>query len=201
MLPRRAVAAIATTAVALALLLNFKTPTTFTGPTSVVVGQPSTGGTVDAGTQGTSGSGAASGTGSSPAPAAASTAPTAAGAGGSTGSGASTGSAGSGSSSTGQAASAGTLKSGRFTGSVVQIPFGNVQVQVTVQGGRITDAQMVQMPTAHARSQMISQYVAPILRQEVLQAQSAQINLVSGATYTSEAYAQSLQAAIDQAVA
>ena len=72
---------------------------------------------------------------------------------------------------------------------------------MVVKGGRITDVQPLQMPTAHARSQMISQYVAPMLRQEVLQAQNAQINLVSGATYTSEAYAQSLQAALDQAVA
>ena len=55
------------------------------------------------------------------------------------------------------------------------------------------------MPSDATRSQMIAQYAAPILRSEALTAQSAQINLVSGATYTSEGYAQSLQAALDQA--
>lgn len=193
MLPRRALAAIATTAMALALLLNFKTQNAPIGPASVVVGQPATGSAVGASGQSSSASTPpVAGTGGSPA---ASTPPSA-----SSGSAAS-GSAGSGSSSTAQSASGSTLKSGTFTGSTIQIPFGNVQVQVVVKGGRITDVQPVQMPTAHARSQMISQYVAPMLRQEVLQAQNAQINLVSGATYTSEAYAQSLQAALDQAVA
>jgi uncharacterized protein with FMN-binding domain len=192
MLPRRALAAIATTAMALALLLNFKTQNAPIGPTSVVVGQPATGSTVGASGQSSSAStpqvAGSAGSSAAPAPPA------------SSGSGAA-GSAGSGSSSTAQAATGSTLKSGTFTGSTVQIPFGNVQVQVVVKGGRITDVQPLQMPTAHARSQMISQYVAPMLRQEVLQAQNAQINLVSGATYTSEAYAQSLQAALDQAVA
>ncbi|HSS10338.1 MAG TPA: FMN-binding protein, partial [Acidimicrobiales bacterium] len=57
----------------------------------------------------------------------------------------------------------------------------------------------VQLPFDRARSQAISDQVAPILHQEVLDAQSAQIDTVSGATYTSEAYAESLQAALDQA--
>ena len=193
MLPRRALAAIATTAMALALLLNFKTQNAPIGPASVVVGQPATGSTVGASGQSSSASTppVAGSSGSS----AASAPPS-----GSSGS-ATSGSAGSAASSTGQSASGSTLKSGTFTGSTIQIPFGNVQVQVVVKGGRITDVQPLQMPTAHARSQMISQYVAPMLRQEALQAQNAQINLVSGATYTSEAYAQSLQAALDQAVA
>jgi len=193
MLPRRALAAIATTAMALALLLNFKTQNAPIGPASVVVGQPATGSTVGASGQSSS---------ASTPPVAASTGSSAASAppSGSSGS-ATSGSAGSAASSTGQSASGSTLKSGTFTGSTIQIPFGNVQVQVVVKGGRITDVQPLQMPTAHARSQMISQYVAPMLRQEALQAQNAQINLVSGATYTSEAYAQSLQAALDQAVA
>jgi uncharacterized protein with FMN-binding domain len=193
MLPRRALAAIATTAMALALLLNFKTQNAPIGPASVVVGQPATGSTV--GASGQSSSASTSPVAGSSGSSAASTPPSA-----SSGSAAS-GSAGSGSPSTGQSASGSTLRSGTFTGSTIQIPFGNVQVQVVVKGGRITDVQPLQMPTAHARSQMISQYVAPMLRQEVLQAQNAQINLVSGATYTSEAYAQSLQAALDQAVA
>ncbi len=203
MLPRRALGAIATTAMALALLLNFKTQNAPLGPTSVVVGQPATGSTV--GTSGQSSSASTPPVAGSTGPSAASTSPSASSgsaASGSAGAGSSSSaSAGAGSSSSGQSATGSTLKSGTFTGSTIQIPFGNVQVQVIVKGGRITDVQPLQMPTAHARSQMISQYVAPMLRQEVLQAQNAQINLVSGATYTSEAYAQSLQAALDQAVA
>ena len=207
MLPRRALGAIATTAMALALLLNFKTQNAPIGPTSVVVGQPATGSTVGASGQSSSAStppvaGSGGSSSASTPPVAGSSGSSAASTPPSASSGSATsGSAGSGSPSTGQSAPGSTLKSGTFTGSTIQIPFGNVQVQVVVKGGRITDVQPLQMPTAHARSQMISQYVAPMLRQEVLQAQNAQINLVSGATYTSEAYAQSLQAALDQAVA
>jgi len=77
--------------------------------------------------------------------------------------------------------------------------YGPVQVAVTFQGKRITNISTLQMPSDHPRSQYISQTVAPWLKQEVLQAQSAQIDSVSGATFTSEAYAQSLQGAIDKA--
>ena len=55
------------------------------------------------------------------------------------------------------------------------------------------------MPSSHQRSQEISQQAAPLLRQEALQAQSAQIDLLSGATFTSESYAESLQSALDHA--
>lgn len=85
------------------------------------------------------------------------------------------------------------------TGPAVDTPFGPVQVKVSISGGRITDVQAVQTPSEHMRSVEINQYATPILHQEVLAAQSANVDLVSGATYTSEAYAQSLQAAIDQA--
>ena len=67
-----------------------------------------------------------------------------------------------------------------------------------VAGGKVSDVVALALPTGR-RSGQISDYAAPILRQEALQAQSANINLVSGATYTSDAYAQSLQAALDQA--
>ena len=55
------------------------------------------------------------------------------------------------------------------------------------------------MSYEHSRSQFISQQAGPLLQQEALQAQSAQIDIVSGATYTSESYAQSLQSALDRA--
>jgi uncharacterized protein with FMN-binding domain len=87
---------------------------------------------------------------------------------------------------------------GQLTGSTVQTPFGNVQVQVSLQSGKITDVQTLQLPSGGHSSQ-VSRYAAPQLRSEVLQAQSAQVDSVSGATYTSQAYQQSLQAALDQA--
>jgi len=89
--------------------------------------------------------------------------------------------------------------SGQLTGQAVQIPSATVQVQVTMQNGQITDVKTLQMPADQRRSQQISQYVAPQLRSEVLSAQSAQVNTISGATYTSMGYLQSLQSALDQA--
>ncbi|MFI9382295.1 FMN-binding protein [Kutzneria sp. NPDC052558] len=84
------------------------------------------------------------------------------------------------------------------TGSEVQTEFGPYQVQATFNGATITDVQLVITPSDR-RSQLIASSAAPTLRQEALQAQSAKIDTVSGATATSEAYAQSLQAAIDAA--
>jgi uncharacterized protein with FMN-binding domain len=107
-----------------------------------------------------------------------------------------TGQQGSGS-GTGSGTGAGATYSGQVTGSAVQIPFGVVQVQVTLQNGKITDVQTLQMPSG-GRTSMISQYAAPQLRSEVLSAQSSQVDTISGATYTSEGYLQSLQSALDQ---
>ena len=88
--------------------------------------------------------------------------------------------------------------SGQYTGSAVQTPFGTVQVQVTMQNGTITDVQALQLPTGRGHTQQLSSYAGPQLRSEVLQAQSAQVDTISGATYTSEGYMQSLQSALDQ---
>ncbi|HEX6499947.1 MAG TPA: FMN-binding protein [Micromonosporaceae bacterium] len=85
------------------------------------------------------------------------------------------------------------------TGPAVDTPYGPVQVKVSFANGKIADVQAVQTPNDRRRSVAINGYAAPILRQEVLQAQSANVDLVSGATTTSEAYLQSLQAAIDRA--
>jgi uncharacterized protein with FMN-binding domain len=84
------------------------------------------------------------------------------------------------------------------TGSLVQTRYGDVEVQITVSGGQVTDVQALVLPT-HGRSGQISRYVGPILASEALQAQSASIDLISGATFTSDAYARSLQSALDQA--
>jgi uncharacterized protein with FMN-binding domain len=83
-------------------------------------------------------------------------------------------------------------------GPSVSTRFGNVQVRATVQGTRILDVVPLQLPSSHPKSTYISQQAAPLLRNEVLQAQSAHINLISGASYTSQGYAESLQGALDR---
>jgi uncharacterized protein with FMN-binding domain len=88
---------------------------------------------------------------------------------------------------------------GTFTGEAADTRYGPVQVRITVAGGRITDAQAVDYPQESGRDVRINSAAVPELNQEALQAQSAQIDTVSGATYTSEGYQQSLQSAIDQA--
>lgn len=90
-------------------------------------------------------------------------------------------------------------KDGTYTGDVEQTRFGPVQVSITVSNGKITDVTALQLTNSDGRSQQISAYAAPILQQEVLAAQSANVSFVSGATYTSDAYLQSVQSALDQA--
>jgi uncharacterized protein with FMN-binding domain len=85
------------------------------------------------------------------------------------------------------------------TGPVITTPYGDVQVAVTLSGSRITDVNAVALPADRSRSRAISQYAAPILHDETLAAQGAQIDSVSGASYTSQGYAESLQAALTQA--
>ena len=86
---------------------------------------------------------------------------------------------------------------GAMTGPLITTRYGPVQVRVTVKGGQLTDVQAVALPTG-GKSGSIADYSAPILRREALAAQGAGIHAVSGATYTSEGYASSLQAALDQ---
>ncbi|HEY7176149.1 MAG TPA: FMN-binding protein, partial [Micromonosporaceae bacterium] len=94
-----------------------------------------------------------------------------------------------------------TLPSGGYTidGSVVSTPFGPVEVRLTAGGTRIADVHVLEVPNDRGHSTQINNYATPLLRQEVLRAQSADVDVVSGATYTSFAYAQSLQAALDNA--
>lgn len=91
------------------------------------------------------------------------------------------------------------MQDGTYTGTAAVTRFGNVQVRVTIAGGKITDVTALQLTDHDGRSVQISAEAAPILRQEALTAQSATIDTVSGATYTSEGYVQSLQSALDQA--
>lgn len=110
----------------------------------------------------------------------------------------STGSSASGSAS-GSTSSSSAAADGTYTGQSVSTRFGDVQVQVTISGGTITDVTALHLTDHDGRSVQISNRAAPILRSSVLSAQSADVAGVSGATYTSEAYLASLQSALDQA--
>jgi uncharacterized protein with FMN-binding domain len=96
----------------------------------------------------------------------------------------------------GSSPSRGSSTTRTYTGPVVETPYGPVQVAVAEEGGKIADVKALQLPTEHPLSREISEQVAPMLRSEALQAQSPEINVVSGATYTSNGYASSLQAAL-----
>lgn len=88
---------------------------------------------------------------------------------------------------------------GTFAGAIEQTPYGDVQVSVTIGTGKITDVKALKLTDDGGRSVQISNYAAPMLRSEVLSAQSAKVDSISGATYTSEGYLSSLQAALDSA--
>jgi uncharacterized protein with FMN-binding domain len=168
--PKRAIAALVTTAIALVLLLSFKTPADSAAaggaPALVSIGPDSSLGPAPS---------VATGAGETPSP---------------------TGSRRPG--ATPAPTKVAVKGSGSYTGDAVQEPFGVIQVQATLANGKLTAVTVVQMPT-RGRSGFISADAAPILQSEAISAQSANIDSVSGATYTSQAYAQSLQSALDRA--
>ena len=90
-------------------------------------------------------------------------------------------------------------KDGIYTGSVVSELYGNVQVQATISGGKITDVQFLQEPNDQPNSQQVSAVSTPVLRQEAIQAQSAKVDTVTGATDTSQAFVTSLSVALASA--
>ncbi len=117
---------------------------------------------------------------------------------------AATDSSGSGSSRSGSSGSSGSSGPGSsgsstVTGEVAQTEWGPVQVELTVSGDQLTNVSVVQYPNGNGRDQEINSYALPVLVQETIDAQSAQIDMVSGATVTSTGYLQSLQSALDQA--
>jgi uncharacterized protein with FMN-binding domain len=95
--------------------------------------------------------------------------------------------------------SAPSTTSKSYTGQAVTTRYGIVQVKITVQGSKITNVSFAQLTAFDGRSQRINSDAAPTLLQETLSAQSANIDSVSGASYTSQGYEQSLQSALDQA--
>ena len=143
-------------------------------------------------------SGSASGSSGSSGSSSSSTGSGSSGTSGSSGSsGSSSGSSGSSSSSSSGSSSSSAAKT--YDGDTAQTRWGPVQVRITVQGGKITNAEATVYPNNNGRDVEINSYALPVLNQEVVQAQSANIDMVSGATVTSDGYLQSLQSAIDQA--
>jgi uncharacterized protein with FMN-binding domain len=94
---------------------------------------------------------------------------------------------------------AGALTDGDYLGDEVGNPYGAVQVRITVAGGRLTDVIAMELPTAAARGIEIGMRVTPILRQQAIDRQSAEVDTISGATYTCDGYRRSLQSALDTA--
>jgi uncharacterized protein with FMN-binding domain len=178
---KRVILSIAGTIASLAALLGFKTHSSLQQTTlpsaSQSTTQPTSGGggsTINATPQQSSGSsGSSSSTGSS--------------------SSSSSSNASSGSSSTGSSSTTKTV-----VGNAEQDQYGVVQVQVTAKGKTITDVRFVQLTAYDQRSQEINSQAGPMLLQQTLDAQSANISGVSGATYTSTSYIQSLQSALDK---
>jgi uncharacterized protein with FMN-binding domain len=97
------------------------------------------------------------------------------------------------------ASSSSTYKDGTYTGSAESFQFGTVQVAAVIAGGKITAVNFLQLPDGDSRSSSISSYVKAPLVSDTLASQSANVDTISGATYTTLAYKASLQAAIDQA--
>jgi uncharacterized protein with FMN-binding domain len=92
-------------------------------------------------------------------------------------------------------------KDGSYTGSVADAQWGYIQVKAVIAGGKITDVQFLQYPNERQYSVQVNSYADPQLTQEAIQAQSAQVDIITGATDSSEAFMQSLSDALSQATA
>ena len=93
----------------------------------------------------------------------------------------------------------GQYRDGTYTGDSVDVYYGYVQISATVSGGKITDVKFLDHPQDRSRSVSINDYAMPILRSEALQAQSSNVDAVSGASATSDGFVQSLASALSQA--
>ncbi|MEI7741700.1 MAG: FMN-binding protein [bacterium] len=96
-------------------------------------------------------------------------------------------------------AATGKFKDGTYTGNTIDVYYGNLQVQAVIYGGKLTNVNILQSPNDRDNSIRIAQRSLPILTQEAIAAQSAQVDSVSGATMDSNGFIQSLQSALDQA--
>jgi uncharacterized protein with FMN-binding domain len=93
----------------------------------------------------------------------------------------------------------GTTADGTYSGQTVRTRYGTVQVNAVIAGGQLTDVVAVKLTDNGRQSVAISNQAAPMLRQEVLSAQSARVSNIGGATYTTQGYLTSLQSALDAA--
>lgn len=90
-------------------------------------------------------------------------------------------------------------KDGEYTGSAEDAFYGNIQVSIVISGGKLTDVIFLQYPNDRHRSIEINTIAMPILKQEAITSQNAQVDIVSGATDSSQAFIQSLSSALSQA--
>ncbi|MBX4188577.1 FMN-binding protein [Candidatus Saccharibacteria bacterium] len=102
--------------------------------------------------------------------------------------------------STTQSGQTATLKDGTYTGDSESTVYGDVQIRTVVSSGKISDVIFLQMPNDRGHTQEVTAFAKPLLKNETIGKQNAQIDFVSGATQTSEGYQRSLQSALDQAV-
>ena len=98
-----------------------------------------------------------------------------------------------------QTKASGNLRDGQYTGSAANAFYGMVQVKATVSGGKLSDISFLQYPNDRGHSMEVSQMSLPMLRQEAISVQSSNVDVVSGATDTSDAFMQSLGDALSQA--
>ena len=103
------------------------------------------------------------------------------------------------SSSSSSRTSSSTASAKTVTSDAVSTPYGPVQLKVTVPGGKITKVESLELPSNDPKSVEIASYAEPLLRQSALAKQSANVDVVSGATFTSDGYATALQSALDKA--
>lgn len=92
-----------------------------------------------------------------------------------------------------------TYKDGTYTGSVADAYYGNIQVQVTISGGKMSDVTFLQYPNDNRTSIEVNTQAMPLLKSEAITAQSASVDIISGASQTSQAFQQSLSSALQQA--
>jgi uncharacterized protein with FMN-binding domain len=88
---------------------------------------------------------------------------------------------------------------GTFTGDPIDTPYGTMQVAAVIANGRLTNVTVLRHTDVGGRSAQIDASALPILKSEAVSAHGANIDVVSGATYTSQGYARSLQSALDKA--
>jgi uncharacterized protein with FMN-binding domain len=101
--------------------------------------------------------------------------------------------------STSTTTTAASYKDGAYTSQESNAFYGNIKLAVTISGGKITAVKFLEYPNDNPNSISINQQAIPLLQQEAIQAQSANVNVISGATDTSQAFIQSLSSVLSQA--